>query len=412
MGHRSGMRYLYGDSVPFQLQYNFLTTLETFVTCAAQAVLRQFEIQQFLATTAEAAAARNKAIEELEGFHRSVMAAVRSCANRITNPVAADYTRQVQEYAVRLVEEHRRGYLQTNEREQMGAQGEIERRKVEVRAAVETFLTSARLPTVESKVSMRLDNMHNDFSAVFTNPHKIVTGFHLSSAQVPAWSAPRRVGDVVQGLAMQVGIKRSWITRKPQPEMVALDELFFGGFELSSDAAQIRLRKRADLKDSLIFKIRRVEGDLQVDVLRPEEEAAGDIAPPTLDAPDRAQLERLWQTLRTSVNDVLLYKDRLLSVELEGTGIFEADLVIPFLQQIIKMFAPIVAEIARRSPNSMELSLKTEDDNGRREEMYLRKLDLAAKLEPLTGQAREMFAPLALTREESLVEISVLEEED
>jgi hypothetical protein len=406
------MRYLYGDSVPFQLQYNFLTTLETFVACAAQAVLFEFEIQQFMATTAEAASARNKAIEELEEFHRSVMAAVRSCASRITNPVAADYTRQVQEYAVRLVEEHRRGYIHANEREQMGAQGEIERRRVEVRAAIEAFLTSARLPTVESKVSMRLDNTHNDFTAVFTNPLKIVTGFHLNAAQVPEWSAPRRVGEVVQGLAMQVGVKRSWITRKPQPEMIALDEFFFGGFELSSDAAQIRLRKRPDLKDSLIFKIRRVEGDLQVDVLRPEEEAAGDIAPPALDTPDRAQIERLWQTLRVSVNDVLLHKDRLRSIEIEGTDVFEANLVIPFLQRIIKMFAPIVAEIARRSPNSMELSLKTEDDNGRREEMYLRKLDLAARLEPLTGQARALFAPLALTREESLIDISALEEED
>jgi hypothetical protein len=70
------------------------------------------------------------------------------------------------------------------------------------------------------------------------------------------------------------------------------------------------------------------------------------------------------------------------------------------------MFAPIVAEIARRSPNALELSLKCETDGGRREELYLRKKDLVAKLEPLTPPARALFAPLALTREESGVEIA------
>ncbi len=404
------MRYLYGDSVPFQLQYNFLTTLETFVTCAVQAVQSQFEIQQVLATTAEAAAARSKSLEELEAFHRSVMAAVRSSASRVTHPVAADYTRQVQEYATRLVDEQRRNHIQTTEREQINAQGENERRRAEVRTAIETFLTSARLPTVESKITMRLENMHNEFSAVFTNPLKIVTSFKLTTGPVPAWQAPRRVSDFAQGVTIQIGMKKSWITRKMQPEVVGLDDFYIGGFDLGSESAQIRLRKRPDLKDALIFKIRRADPDIQVEVQRPEEEAAGDVAPPPLDGPDRAQLERLWQLLRAGVNDVLLHKERLLSVELDGVDIFEGDQVIPFVQRIIKMFAPIVAEISRRSPNSMELSLKTEADNGRREEMYLRKQDLASKLEPLTGPARALFSPLALTREESLIEISVVEE--
>lgn len=404
------MRYLYGDSVPFQLQYNFLTTLETFVTCAAQAVQHQFEIQELLVSTADSASTRSKSQEELENFHRMVMGAIREFALRVTPPVVTDYCRQVQECAVRIVEDNKRHEFQLTEREQFQIRSEIERRRVEIRNAVETFLIAGRLPVSESKISMRLENNQNEFSAVFSNPLKIVTSFRLSTAQVPAWAAPRKVSEFAQGMALQIGLKKSWITRKVQPEMVQIDEFFIGGFELSADTAQIRLRKKPDMRDSLIFTLRRSEAELLAELTRPEEDPNIDGGPSIIDAPDRAQLERLWQLLRSSVNDVLLYKDRLLTAELEGVDIFEGDRMLPFLKRLIKMFAPIVNEISRRSPNSLELSLKHENENGRREEIYLRKQDLVKKLEVLGPAARALFSPFALSREES--EATIVIEED
>ena len=58
--------------------------------------------------------------------------------------------------------------------------------------------------------------------------------------------------------------------------------------------------------------------------------------------------------------------------------------------------APTVVEISKRSPNPQELSLKHEDDSGRREEIYLRKQDLLSKLEPLDRESRAVFGPFAL----------------
>jgi hypothetical protein len=401
------MRYLYGDSVPFQLQYNFLTTLETFVTCAAQAVQLHFDVQQLLVSTSDAASTRSKSQEELEAFHRTVMASIREHALRGTPSVINDYCRQVQECAVRIVEDNKRHELQLSEREQSQIRSEMERRRVEIRSAIETFLIIGRLPVSESKVSMRLENGMNEFSAIFTNPLKIVTAFRLSTAQVPSWAAPRKVSEFAQGMALQIGVKKSWITRKVQPEMVQIDDFVISGFELASDAAQIRLRRRVDMKDSLLFRLRRSDTELLAELHRSDDDPNIEPGPSTIDAQDRAQLERLWQLLRASVNDVLLYKERLLSAELEGADIFDGDMMLPFLKRLIKMFAPIVNEISRRSPNSLELSLKHENENGRREEIYLRKQDLLKKLESLSPAARAIFSPFALTREESEATIDI-----
>ena len=83
-------------------------------------------------------------------------------------------------------------------------------------------------------------------------------------------------------------------------------------------------------------------------------------------------------------------------MSLDGNPVFEGGLVIPFVVRLVTMFAPTVREIAKRSPNEFELSLKQETDGGRREEVYLRKDQLVSKLQPLSSVGREVFAPLGL----------------
>jgi hypothetical protein len=100
------------------------------------------------------------------------------------------------------------------------------------------------------------------------------------------------------------------------------------------------------------------------------------------------------------VNDVLPHRERLTRVELAGEDLFEQGAFIPFFQRIVKLFAPIVGEIAKRSPNPAELSLKQENDAGRREEVYVKKQDLMGKLAALDEQGRAVFAPLWLPRDE------------
>jgi hypothetical protein len=76
--------------------------------------------------------------------------------------------------------------------------------------------------------------------------------------------------------------------------------------------------------------------------------------------------------------------------------VLENDLIGPFVTTMIRMMAPVVAEISKRSPNPAELSLKVENDTGRREEIYVRKADLLAKLEPLSPAERRVFEPFGI----------------
>src|SRR5262249_61419303 len=111
--------------------------------------------------------------------------------------------------------------------------------------------------------------------------------------------------------------------------------------------------------------------------------------------------------VRSSLGELIPFKERLIAVRLDDHDLFELGPdergrgpATRFIERVVRLFAPIVTEIARRSPNREELSLKVETENGRREEIYLRKQELLTKLAPLGEDARAMFAPLALGKPE------------
>ena len=74
----------------------------------------------------------------------------------------------------------------------------------------------------------------------------------------------------------------------------------------------------------------------------------------------------------------------------------EHDLGTKVVALVVATIASTVGEVARRSPNEHELSLKVENDSGRREEIYLRKAQLVSSLSSVPPKERGVFAPLGL----------------
>jgi len=395
------MRYLYGDSAPFPLQYNFLATLEAFITSGARAAPRDAEARAMQASTAEGVVARSKSTSSVETFHNAIIHAVRGSSANMSDPQVLDYARQVMEDATRIVEEVKRASQAASDREQATVRIEIDRRKADIRKALEQFLTTGRIPVLESRVSMSLVDGENELSAVFTHPEGIGTSFTLATASLADWHAPRKVGEFAAGLDLMVGKRKSIFKRGTQPDTVRLDEYIVTGFDLSDDTAEIRVRRKlTDPLDTYVFQLQRTDEELLAVVDSPGEPSTGSAEAATmLDAGDRAHLERLWQMLRAGVADALGHKARLIAVELDGKDLFEHAGPIPLIERVVKLIAPTVIEVAKRSPNPQELSLKMEHDGGRREEIYVKKADLSSKLEALGDKERLLFAPLALERD-------------
>ena len=393
------MRFLYGDSAPFPLGYNFLATLEIFMTPATRSVQLEQESRETARHIEEAATARIKGLEALEQFHTVVMRAVQDTAQKVQHAHALDYAARVAEFASGYVDNHRRAASGASERETQQGRSENEKRTAEQRQQLEVFLKAARLPVASTRYSLRLAGegreARHHMSAVFDNPDGIQTVFKLDASRVPAWSMPRKVSEFVQGVELMVGVDKSWLRGTVTPKQVNVDEWIVTQVEMSDEAFELALRKKMTEKEMLHFKVVRSEAGLAGTVDHPGHPGADQLNG-SLGGADLAQLDRVWQALRLALREVVEHKEQLVNVTLDGQAVFDGGLVIPFVVRLVAMFAPTVREIAKRSPNEHELSLKQENDGGRREEVYLRKDQLVSRLQPLSSTGREVFAPLGL----------------
>jgi hypothetical protein len=393
------MRFLYGDSAPFPLGYNFLATLEAFMTAATRIVQLESDSREVVKQTEELAAGRVKGLEALDQFHTVVMRAVQDTAQKVQHAHALEYAQKVAAFASSYVDEHRRTTLGASERESVQCRTENGQRVSEQRVQLENFLKVAKLPVLATKVSMQLitdgKDARHQMHALFDNPDGIQTAFTLGTNKVGAWALPRKVSDLTSGVELLVGIDKSWLRGTVSPKQVNVDDWIITQFDLADEAFELTLRRKLAEKEILHFRLQRTEAGLAGVVEHPGQTNA-EALNGQLAGSDVAALDRVWQALRIAVREVMDHKEQLVNVSLDGNPVFEGGLVIPFVVRLVTMFAPTVREIAKRSPNEFELSLKQETESGRREEVYLRKDQLVSKLQPLSSIGREVFAPLGL----------------
>jgi len=235
----------------------------------------------------------------------------------------------------------------------------------------------------------------HQMSAIFDNPDGIQTSFALGASRAGAWALPRKIGELAPGTELSVGIDKSWLRGTVTPKQVNVDDWVITQFDLSQDALGLTLRRKLTEKEVLHFELRRTEQGLTGTVEHPGQTDAEGLNG-QLGMSDVSALEQIWHALRLACREVLEHKEQLVSVSLDQAPVFEDGLVIQFVVRLVAMFAPTVREIAKRSPNEFELSLKQENEGGRREEVYLRKEQLVSRLQPLSSIGREIFAPLGL----------------
>jgi hypothetical protein len=380
-----------GDSTPFPLGYNFLATLESFMATATRIVQLENETASSRSSIEVTAANRMKGLEALEQFHNVVMRAVQDTAQKVQHTHALEYAQRVAEFALQYVEDHKRSTIAANERESMQLRAEHDRRTNEQRQQLEIFLKVAQLPILRTKLSIRLvgeqrGEQRHTMSAVFDNPDNMQTAFTLDANKAPGWANPRKVSDFMQGVDLLVGVEKSWLRGTTTPKQERVDDWTITQVDMSDETFELALRKNFKEKEMLVFHIVEHPG-------APGQEAAVGTA---MQHSDLVVLDKLWTSIRHASRDALQHKEQLLGVLLDQQPVFEGGLVLSFVVRLIAMFAPTVREVAKRSPNEHELSLKIEHDGGRREEIYLRKDSLVGALQPLPAAGRAVFAPLGL----------------
>ncbi|CAN5226781.1 hypothetical protein BH09MYX1_BH09MYX1_37030 [soil metagenome] len=392
------MRYLYGDSLPFPLGYNFLGFLESFMTAATRIVELDGTIKKNVSDADEAARIRQHGIDSLEMFHTELMRALGEASADSQHAMTLGYAKQINDFAMRLMEETKRGAITQNEADSALGRTQLEAMRREVQTKVDTLLKVARLPIQGQEAQLVMGEGKDasyEVMATFQNARGVTAKFRLGTPAGSHWTRPRRVGDVQPGTELRVAVKKSFFGGTVTAEKLKIDDLVFHELILGDERAEISLKRKPTERVHLVLRRTDQDGRVVITADHPGDPNAASVAP-ELEEDDVAIVEKLILALQVDVKDLYAHKEELLFAKLDDVDVVNGDRSLDLVTRLVEYFAPTVNEVARRSPSPQELSLKLEGDDGRREEVYLRKDELIKKLQPLSAAGRSVFAPLGL----------------
>lgn len=392
-------RYLYGDSEPFPGGYDFLAALRVFVQASSKALALAHEADELERSLGERAQEHLHAIEAIQAFFSGasdliVERATRSAAPQVVGPYASQLADTIEAMGAQA----RAARAKELDGASVEVTSRIRERRAEIRKVVGDYLLGDPLPVVSWALSLSLAGTSPNGQAVLEHPGELSTSVSVDIGRDTAWGRPRRIGDLSPGLTMQVGFKKTFLRSSLQPDVVVLDELVIGGVEIGPDSLELHLRRKLDApRDAYVITVDPGDdGRSIVKITRMDERGGGNSdAPFESTGEEAARILELNAVLRRECANLLQYRKRLLSAQLDGHEVFERGLVQVLLTRIADRLAPVAAEVSRHSPNPSELSLKLERDGGRREEVYLRKSDLVQMVAGLPPEAQQLYAGLA-----------------
>ncbi|MBX3272108.1 MAG: hypothetical protein KF729_17715 [Sandaracinaceae bacterium] len=388
--------YLYGDSRPFEGGYDFLAELRGFVAAASGALALAHAADELEHNLGERAQEHLHAIEALTTFFDHAGRLVAERAARSPAPaLVAPYAQELLAHIETMGQRAKQARAHDLDADSVAVTTSIRQKRGELRDVLSRWLSDDPLPTLSWAMSLHLGGTAPHGQVVLSHPDAVTTGFSIDIAD-GSWSKPRKVGELVGPLSLQVGFKKAFLRSALSPDVHALEDYWVGELELGPDSMEVHLRRKPDApRDSYVLELDvDDDGVTLARVITRNVKKGGESEAFASEGEDVGKLEALGDALRRECAPLLRRKRRLMFAQLDGHDVFERGLVRPLFERVVARMAPIARQVAARSPNPAELSLKVERDGGRREELYLKKEELVGLVAHLPEEERALFEPL------------------
>lgn len=388
------MTYLFGDSSPSDLEFDYIDFLRDALDYAVQVLAADERMSHDMARAilvrkeGEAEAARLEALGAaqagaIEGFDIGAPeSATALCAGELLRGAA--------ETVRAAIEKVRNGVNAS-----VGKLEEESRRDREKCAeALAAFLRRHDLPQMTSE--LRLQQLDGNRYAARLYVRALGNLMAVVDLEIPpshVLSTVARVDKVMERLEVHAPESGGWLRKEVKLRAQRLDKEFITAVVANARETLIHLRAAAD-GSGVGFDLTIREDGSRVSLQRVGE--ANDAPPFELDDTDSGRLRDLRDKLLAGTAELRRARRGLLEASFGDTALSELRDQKSIVERLVAAMAPVVREIARRSLAPTELVLKRQTGDGRREEIFVSRKDLQVKLKGLGAASRAVFAPLDL----------------
>ncbi|HLY73195.1 MAG TPA: tetratricopeptide repeat protein [Planctomycetota bacterium] len=389
------MKYLYGDSSESPLDYNFIQTLRDAVEFGVQVLQAE---QRMLAETGKASERRAAAdaelarLEALAGLvQRTLEDTSRTTPESPSGRCAVAIMKAATDLSRGEMERSRAAFAEVLAK----LEGQAAKEREACVKALEKMLLKQDLLESRTLLQIQLRNGSRfEGRLTMSAPYGLEAVLDLEIPATHAFARPVRLDRFVEILEMETA-EGSWLSKDTKLRPHRLEKYNILEISIAADQMILKLRQGADGSGrGFDLKLRRQPA--QVQVFRVDDPPKAAEQPVEIKTADLPKFLALWDSLVAGTSDLVKGRRALLQATLDGKAMKDHEKPSVLLERIVGKMAPIVQEIARRSPSANELVLKRLLGDDRREEIFLSKDELRRKLETLPPSLLRAMEPLGL----------------
>jgi hypothetical protein len=391
------MSYLFGDSTPSKLEVNYIEFLRDAVEFSVQVLLADQRITQGRTQTRLLEHATVAEVERLQKLAPLVAKALEGtplgAADSPTARCAAAITHSandlVRAEAIRM-------------RDALDA--EIARRDAQAGQERDGCVKALEVLVVKHDLPGTVVDLHLALAGGtrYAGRSRLKTGFGLDAVmdlEIPAgnlFDRVVRVDRLMERLDVQAPEVGGWLHKEVKKRTQHLEKHHLLEFAFGASSGALKLRVNAD-GTGPGFDVLFAKEAPRVRLTRVEQQDGAAETPFDVDDDDAKSLLALYQKLAGPAGELSQHRRRLVEARVDGEVMRNHAKPAVLVERLIAAMAPVVQEIASRSQSPSELVLRRLLSGDRREEIFLSKAELKAKIEPLVEGNRALFDPLWMT---------------
>jgi hypothetical protein len=384
-------KLLFGDSTPFPYSVNVLDSAAGMVHCALRVCAAEGTIRS--------AAGRVEVLRrQLEQELHHLAVAQQSARTALTTLADSAAGKPAARAALKVVEaidaEFAQAYQDVKAAAEESTASALTLWEAERRAVVEALgelVSSHTLAGAAHEIILEFAERGYRGKMVLKTEFGLQAQLELSVPAGHLFARPVLVGELVRDLKVSLPMGGGWLGGRGKLRRVRLDKMVVQAVTDAPGKTLIRLDEfGGDHIVNISFDDDASTPIAIVVVDRNRGDAVGPAVAPDQDAV--AQLERMRALVQQSAQQLQTGQRSLTRALLEGVAVEDLDNPLELGRRMIEWLAPLVNEIARRSPSENELSLKWDRGDGRREELFIDRVGLLDIIERLPHPLKEQFA--------------------
>lgn len=387
--------YLYGDSTPSPLTTNFIAFLKDAIDFAVRALHCGSRIEHWKQTASRFTEITEIDVERLRALATESLALLdRATANEGASRMgrtSAQIRHGISE-VVRVEIESAQAAIAT-ETSQAERAAATERRNIA--KAIEPLLLTHTWPEAVEVIEIRAENgVHYDARVRACTPFGLSWTAKVDIPSSHALARIVRLERIMEQVEVEAPEHSGWLGKGVKLRTQRLDRLHLTELCISPAATTARLRAAVEGTGGG-FDLTFAEGSDQVQIVRIPKSGPPD-QPYEAASDDSGALHELHARLRALGTDLLANKTSVVAASLDDVPLPDLPTPRAMLERMIMNLAPIVRQVVSRSLAPGELVLKRQVGDHQREELFVSKASLRQKVETLSPDLQQVFAPLEL----------------